>query len=248
MPLLLSKSLLGITILFCSDWVRAQDSCQALFNAPRTKLSLNRPQPLVDTSIRSADANDTQSARVSRDINFIKELFANNPFKGVPLIQYHDRRSGHHLSWFLSVSNNNRLFRVVIRETSQGTIHSAYADTPDPNVEKTYYRHVVQHLRIAPTRQSLFLPRRGQRELVVAPEVTVKLLLKHQLTMDEFLLALGRIPRSVQYRPNRDRRYQGKDSFLIFVDVGRRTPLEVVMLYDQDQYFLLTAFFPDVYR
>ena len=137
---------------------------------------------------------------------------------------------------------------MVIRETSQGKIHSAYADTPAPAAEKAYYHHVVQHLDIAPAQQSLYLPRRGQRDLVVAPEVLVKLLLKHQITMDELLLALGRIPRTVQYRPNRNRAYEGKDSFLIFVDVGRRTPLEVVMLYDEGQYFLLTAFFPDVYR
>lgn len=212
--------------------VYGQVSCQQIFASP----SSTKGALYLTAEPPSRGGRYTEPA-------LLAELIRNRRYR---MLKYQDPHTRQLTHWFLSVSDRGRLYRVVLRTTPQGD--QLFADVPLPNLEKVYFNTVAQASRLEPLVVDVKLPQKGRRPLVIAPSILVKLDLKHQITPDFLVETLRQIPQHTKYRPNRASEFEGRDSFLFFLDVGRRVPLEVVILQENNTYYLLTAFFPEVYR
>jgi len=247
-----SRSLCLLALIFCSSFpAQAQLLCQSVFYS-RPKLSLSgRTTPTLSEQA-SADRDRRQrqerlrndSTQVSRDPELLRSLIKNRKYHSLSRLDSHGKK----ISWFLSLSDNGRFYRMVVRYDSSGQAVDMFADEPTSQVEKAYFHSIVQTYNIEALSAEINLPRRGKRELIIHPTILVKLDIKHEISGDMLLKALRQIPRHIKYRPNIDPRFAGKDSFLIFLDMSFRTPLEVVMVHEDDAYYIVTAFFPDTYR
>lgn len=210
-------------------------------SAPKTSLFGSRNKPVYSGPRSSTEASKNS---VYRNPELLKDLIHNRKYG---LIRSTSKQ-GEIVRWFLSLSNNGRLYRVVIRQNSTGKTLDMYAEKPLEKIEKVYYHQIGRNLELEGLHTEIKLPRKGKRELVIEPAVIVKLEVKHEITVTDLIQALRKIPPKIEYRPNKAAHLQGTDSFLFFLDVGARTPLEVVMVHDNNIYTLLTAFFPDFYR
>lgn len=241
-------------VLTCCFFSTAQAvySCKDIFTSPRTlSLPVNpslsiRPRRPVSTEAKKPPRIDIQndSAQISRDAELLKELIQNKKFVTLSSVG----KDGKNFHWFLSLSENGRVYRVVYRKKGDGSVLDMFADKPSPEMENLYYAKISDHLLLEPYQGVINLPRKGRRNLVIDPKVLVKLAVKHDLSVEILMEALYRIPKGVEYRPNKASAYQGRDSFLFFLDIGQRNPLEVVILFKDNTYFLVTAFVPQVYH
>ncbi len=155
---------------------------------------------------------------------------------------------GNKNSWFLSQSDNGRLYRVVVNTDRSGKVLDMYADKPTARTEKWYYQAMGRSLNMSPLRGTINLPRKGKRELWVDPSVLVKLDVKHNLSEESLVQALRRVPPNVKYFDVQVSSAGKKDSFLFFMDVGLQHPLKVIMVYEKNTYFLVTAHLDDIHQ
>ncbi|NQZ20084.1 MAG: hypothetical protein HRT44_12635, partial [Bdellovibrionales bacterium] len=240
--------ILGAVLYIFYTPVYAQSVCSEVFSREateqRTTLSLrgrrSSPARRVNPSVRPGRSE----SQVSRDPELLRALITNRRYPSL----VRSLGQGRTQSWFLSLSSNGRLYRVAIMRDVSREITDMIADNPTPQVETLYYNRVAELHRLDPLRAEINLPRKGRRELLVPPEILVKLEVKHELAPGELLQALRRVPRNVQYRRNNSQSYVGRDSFIFFVEIGRERPLEIVMLNEGNGYRLITAFVPEVYR
>jgi hypothetical protein len=181
---------------------------------------------------------------VYRDKDLLEDLVRNRKYPTLTAME----RNGHKTVWFLSLSNNGRLYQVSFKQNLEQKIFDIYAEEPSVKIERFYYRQIAERVGLEAHQSTLKLPRFGSRELIIEPAVLIKLEVKHDISLEQLLTALHRVTPKVQYRPNRDPHFAGQDSFLFFVEVGEKKPLEIIMVRDQVSYQLITAFFPDVFR
>lgn len=241
-----------VVLSFCSSFsAQAQMQCLDVFYS-RPKLTLpgrqTPPKPIHNSETdRSSGRERTRllndSTQVSRDPELLRTLIKNRKYHSLTRNQ-----RGQKIRWFLSLSENGRLYRTVAKYNNSDQVIDIFADEPTVQVQKTYFHSVVETLNLEPLSTEINLPRKGKRELIIQPSILVKLDVKHDISEDMLLTALRRIPKHIKYRPNLDPKFDGKDSFIIFLDLGFRTPLEVVLLHNDNTYSIVTAFFPDVYR
>ncbi len=233
-----------------SSMAVGQYTCKEMYSlSPLNRAPLLNNAPLFGHRQRPEHTGPRSSTEASKNTVFrnpelLTSLIRNRKYE---LLRY-TNRNGDIIRWFLSLSNNGRLYRVVIRQDTTGKTLDMYAETPLEKMEKEYYHQIGRSLQLEGLHTEIKLPRKGKRELIIEPSVIVKLEVKHEISVEDLIHALRRTPPSVKYRPNRVPHLQGKDSFLFSLDVGTRAPLEIVMVYEKNAYTLLTAFFTDVYQ
>ncbi len=235
---------------FYSAIAYGQNTCNEIFTATAPVATpIARNLPLFGTRERPEHTGPRSSTEASKNSVFRNpELLAGLIRNRKYGLLRSTNRNGEIIRWFLSLSNNGRLYRVVIRQDATGKTLDMYAEKPLEKVEKVYYHQIGRSLELEGLHAEIKLPRKGKRELIIEPSIIVKLELKHEISVGDLIQALRSVPPNVKYRPNHAPHLQGKDSFLFFLDVGARNPLEVVMLYENNAFTLLTAFFTDVYR
>lgn len=183
----------------------------------------------------------TQSQYTS--VELLKELIHN---RTLPIVSGEKDSAQNRSWWFLSHSNEGETYLVTVWKKVTGEVVTMRAEVLTPAAEKKYFVKAAQFL--TPVETMVDLPRKGRRKLVISPEVQVKLWEKHSLRPQHLVEAFKSISPNVKYRENKHIHFQGRDSFIFFLDTGKAVPLEVVLLHENNVYILVTAFYPDVYR
>lgn len=176
-------------------------------------------------------------------VDLLKELIQN---RTLPIVAGEKDSVQNRSWWFLSHSRDGESYLVTVWKKRTGEVISMKAEVLTPAFEKKYFMQAAQFL--APVEVLVDLPRKGRRKLFIAPEVQVKLWEKHGLRPQHLVEAFKKISPNIKYRENKHIKYQGRDSFIFFVETGSAVPLEVVILNENNVYVLITAFYPDVYR
>lgn len=226
--------LLFLVLLVASRSLFAQATCQSLLSSNTGMLSYR------------SDGNNFETLRTRfRDKELLEALIKNKKFPMLPFTY-----KGRSFLRFFSRSNTGRLYNVIIEKGDEGLhgVRDMYAETPHPEVEKFYYRWLAKNMEAAEDFGEVKFPRKGRRSLVIPKNVQIKLELKHDVRVDELAAALRRLPQKVRYHRNTHAQHATSDTFLIFVDIGREKPLEVVVLHEDGAYLVMTAFFPRVYK
>ncbi len=233
--LFILPSAIAISLFYTT--VYAQYSCRDLFS---TKI-------LPKTIVPSASTESVGAfSHVYRTPELLNELVHNKKY---PMLEHKESKNGHHVRWFLSVSNKGRLYRFVMRTTNplKPQDRDIYADIPTQHVESLYYHQAAEARHLQPVAIPLTLPQRGRKELTIPAHILVKLDLKHNINAEELVSILQKSTRYIKLFPNNDSHFEGKDSFKFFIDIpGHPTPLIVILLQENNTYTLITAFFPDV--
>ena len=248
--------LLPFFCIFCRT-VHAEYSCRQIFTpetSSRSTLSLpGTPSQSTPEKTQTSRNDPNRSSEIDkdpltgneiyRDRRLIHELYTNKIFS---LVSSPNSMGGKDV-WFLATNSRGRLYRLVFRQDKFNKNVETFADTPSAKMEQNYYKIMAENYNANLTFE-VNLPRKGRRDLVIKPEVAIKLAVKHNMTVEELVKAIRSVPKGVRYHPNNATAYAGKESFIFFIEMGARTPLEVVIVFENNAYQLVTAFFPEVYR
>jgi hypothetical protein len=177
------------------------------------------------------------------DKELMVELVKNKRF---PLLPDGVDAAGNQVGWFISHSSLGDPYVVRVARSLEGkVVRMTYEALTEAN-ERRYYRQAANFLE--PFEAEIRLPRKGQRILHIDPSVQVKLIEKHGLTPQDVLQILRHVPSSVEYIDDIGHRSQMVDSFYFYIPTGERTPLRVAIIFENNMYYLATAYYPDTYR